>query len=68
MADDLAAMQRQLDELLRAYRSGVLSCDYDGKRVAYRNAEDMRAAIASLKAALGAKVGSVVVVRATQGW
>jgi hypothetical protein len=65
MADDLEA---QLASLREAYRSGATTISYEGKSVSYRNAEDLRAAIASIEAELGIVHGRSTVVRSTKGW
>jgi hypothetical protein len=69
MADDVASLTSQLDELRAAYRSGAASVQYEGKSVAYRSAADMLAAIRSLEALLGMSTGPKrVVVRTDKGW
>lgn len=69
---DLATLQRQLDELKRAYRAGVHSLQHDGKVVTYISGEDMRAAIASLQSEIAQLMGTttpaVGVVRSTKGY
>jgi hypothetical protein len=69
---DLVTLQAQLDELKRAYRSGVRSLAYDGKTVVYATAEEMRAAIASLQSEIGQITGTatptVGVVRSSKGY
>ncbi len=70
MADDTAKLQAQLASLKSAYYSGVLSCDYEGKRVTYRSASELREAIAACERALGIAqpVRSVLVRTSSKGW
>ena len=51
MADSL---ESQLAALREAYASGVTRCSYESKSVEYRSLAEMREAIASLEAQLGA--------------
>ena len=67
---DTATLQRQLDALKQAYRSGVLTCSYDGKSTTYRSGAELRAAIASIENELGitSTQPKAVVVRSHKGW
>ena len=69
---DLQTLQAQLDAVQRAYRSGVRSLAHDGKTVTYATAEEMRAAIASLKTEIGQIMGTATptigVVRSSKGY
>lgn len=44
--------QAQLDALRAAYAQGVLTYEYDGKRVTYRSRDEMKAIIEEMKASL----------------
>lgn len=69
---DLTALQAQLDELKRAYRSGTRSLEYDGRSITYTSGDEMRAAIASLQSEIAQIMGTttptVGVVRSTKGF
>jgi hypothetical protein len=65
---DLSDLQAQLDELLRAYRSGVRTVAYDGKSVVYGSGDEMRAAIASLQRAISGAPVPVGIVRSSKGF
>lgn len=69
---DLATLQRQLDELKRAYRAGVHSLQHDGKVVTYTSGDEMRAAIASLQSEIAQIMGTTAptigVVRSSKGF
>ena len=62
------ATQSDLDALLAAYRAGHQSVQYESKSVTFRSMDDMRAAIASLEAALGITQGRSITVRADKNW
>lgn len=68
----LATLQAQLDELMRTYRSGARSLEYDGRSITYTSGEEMRAAIASLQSEIAQIMGTttptVGVVRSTKGY
>jgi hypothetical protein len=65
---DLATLQTRLEELQRAYHSGALSVEYEGKRITYKSSSEMREAIASLEAALGVVQGMSIAVRINKNW
>jgi hypothetical protein len=69
MSDDLASLQAQLDALKSAYYSGARKLSYEGKNIEYGSGEEMRAAIASLEAAIGnGSPVRTIAVRSTKGW
>lgn len=69
----LAALQTQLDALVSAYNSGTVRASYDGKSVEYRDASELRAAIAALENQINALTGASapprsILVRSRKGF
>ncbi len=69
---DLTTLQTQLDSLRAAYATGADSIGYDGKTIKYRDAAEMRAAIASIENQIngmtGANAPRTILVRSRKGW
>ncbi len=69
---DPATLQGQLTALYTAYNSGADTVTYDGKTVHYRDASEMRAAIAAIQNQLSGMMGSntprTILVRSRKGW
>jgi hypothetical protein len=74
MTDTAASLQAQLDAIRAAYRAGITRVAYDGKSTDYRDASEMRAAIASIENAINGYAGanaprpSTYLVRSRKGW
>lgn len=68
----VAQLQQQLDALRIAYNSGAQRVSYEGKNVDYRDASEMRAAIASIENQLnnltGANTPRSILIRSRKGW
>jgi hypothetical protein len=69
---DPATLQAQLNALYKAYNSGAQRVQYEGKSVDYRDASEMRAAIAAIENQLngmtGANTPRTILVRSRKGW
>jgi hypothetical protein len=66
---DMTTLQTQLDSLRAAYASGARSIGYDGKTITYRDADEMRAAIAALENQInGPSTPRTILVRSKKGW
>lgn len=57
---DLATLTARLEALQDTRASGVLTLDYDGRRVTYRSDPELAAAIADLERRIGALRGTRV--------
>jgi hypothetical protein len=69
MADNVATMRTQLDDLPAAYQAGAVTVSYEGKSVTYRSAAEMQAAIRSLERQVGLDTQPKrVIVRTSKGW
>ena len=53
----MAYTQQQAEALREAMASGVLTVEYDGKRVTYRSVGEIREALAEVEAALAREEG-----------
>ena len=54
----LTFTQSELDALQRAYASGVLVVEYDGKRVTYGNADDLKSRLDQVAKSLSQQAGN----------
>lgn len=69
---DLTTLQRDLDKLKRARRSGVLRVTIDGRDVLYRSDDEIARQISTLEAEIAALAGTstprTIAVRSQKGW
>jgi hypothetical protein len=69
---DPAILQAQLDKLRNAYNSGATRVAYEGKSVDYRDASELRAAIAAIENQLNGMTGTntprTLLIRSCKGW
>jgi hypothetical protein len=68
---DLATLQTRLDVLEDAFAKGIMTVEYDGRRVTYFNPEQLLVAIGRLKADIaglsGTRVTTIVFEQADKG-
>jgi hypothetical protein len=67
---DRATLEGRLDALLELRDQGVLTVEYDGKRVTYRNGAELAQAIADLErriAACDRPAVTDILIRSTKG-